>query len=270
MTTAAVTATETRARLLPAGLRSEWTKLRSVRSTVWSLLVTVGITIGLGTLLCAAYSARYDRLDARERRIVDPTMLSLRGVFLSSLAIGVLGVLVMTSEYATGMIRSTFAAVPQRRSVVAAKAIVFGAVAIVVSFASVFIAFGAGQAILAGKHLGTTLSDPTVRRAVFGAGAYLSIVGLLGLALGTILRRTAGAIATLVGLVFIADLLVQGLPDPWNTDIGKFLPGNAGLALFSVRPDPGRLTPGSALVVLLIWMVAAFVIATIAISRRDA
>jgi hypothetical protein len=160
--------------------------------------------------------------------------------------------------------------VPQRRSVLAAKAVVFGGVAIVISFASAFVAFGAGQAILNRKHLGVSLSDPTVLRAVLGAGAYLAIVGLLGLALGTILRRTAGAIATLVGLVFIADLLVQALPDPWNTDIGKFFPGNAGLALFSIRPDPGRLTPGSAFIVLLVWLAVMFAIATITLTRRDA
>jgi ABC-type transport system involved in multi-copper enzyme maturation permease subunit len=260
----------TRATVLPAVLRSEWTKLRSVRSTVWALLATVGITVGFGTLFCLAYAARYDRLALSERRTVEPTLLSLRGVFLSSLAIGVLGVLVITAEYATGMIRSTFAAVPQRRSVLAAKAIVFGVVATIVSFASAFAAFAIGQAILNRKHLGVSLSDPTVLRAVLGAGAYLTIVGLLGLALGAILRRTAGAIATLVALVFIADLLVQALPDPWNTDVGKFLPGNAGLALFSVRQDPGRLTPGSAFVVLLIWLAVTFAIAAVALTRRDA
>lgn len=256
--------------MFPAVLRSEWTKLRSVRSTMWALLATIGITIGFGTLFCLAYTARYDRLALRDRLTVDPTLLSLRGLFLSTLAIGVLGVLVITSEYATGMIRSSLAAVPQRRALLAAKAIVFGGVALVISIGSAFAAFGAGQAILSRKHLGTSLTDPTVLRAVLGAGIYLTIVGLLGLAIGTILRRTAGAIATLVGLVFIADVLVDALPSPWNTDIGKFLPGNAGLAVFSVRANADRLTPGSAFIVLLLWLVAALIVATIAITRRDA
>jgi ABC-2 type transport system permease protein len=257
-------------RLLPAVLRSEWTKLRSVRSTTWTLLTTIGITVGFGSLFAWAFTARYDRLDPGERLSFDPTMRSLRGVFLSSLAIGVLGVLVITGEYATGMIRATLTAVPQRRTVLAAKAIVFGVVAAVVSLGSTFAAFGAGQAILHRKHLGTSLNDPTVLRAVIGAGVYLTIIGLLGLALGTILRRTAGAIATLVGLVFIADLLVEALPSPWNTDIGKFLPGNAGLALFSVRPDPDRLAPTSALIILLLWLAVAFTLATISLTHRDA
>ena len=176
----------------------------------------------------------------------------------------------MTSEYASGMIRSTLAAVPQRRTVLAAKALVFGAVALIVSMGSAFVAFSAGQAILAGKHLGTSLTDPTVLRAVLGAGTYLTIIGLLGLAWGAILRRTAGAIATLVGLVFIADLLAQALPSPWNDDISKFLPGIAGFALFSVRHDPARLSPGAALIVLLAWVGASLTIAMILISQRDA
>jgi len=264
------TVTSRPARLLPSVLKSEWTKLRSVRSTVWALLATIGITIGLGTLLCLAYVARYDRLDLQRRRNLDPTLLSLRGLFLSSLALGVLGVLVMSAEYATGSIRSTFTAVPQRRTVLAAKALVFGAVALVVSFGSAFVAFGVGQAILSRKHVGVSLSDPTVLRAVAGAGFYLTVVGLLGLALGTILRRTAGAIATLVGLIFIADVLVSALPDPWDTDIGKFFPGNAGLALFSVRANTDRLTPGAAALVLVVWVVAAFAVATVALTRRDA
>ena len=138
-------------RLLPAVIRSEWTKLRSVRSTVWSLVATFGITVGFGVLLSWAYISRYDRLSLRERFTFDPTAHSLRGLFLAQLAIGVLGVLIMTSEYTTGLIRTTFTAVPQRRSVLAAKAIVFGAAAFVVSMVSVFVAFFAGQAILNGK-----------------------------------------------------------------------------------------------------------------------
>jgi hypothetical protein len=257
-------------RLLPAVVRSEWTKLRSVRSTTWTLMATIGITVGFGSLFSLAFTARYDRLDPGDRRSVDPTLLSLRGVFLSAPAIGVLGVLVITGEYTTGMIRATLTAVPQRRTVLAAKAIVFGVVALVVGLGSAFAAFAAGQAILHREHLGTSLSDPTVLRAVIGAGIYLTIVGLLGLALGTILRRTAGAIATLVSLVFIADLLVQALPSPWNTDIGKLLPGNAGLAVFSVRANSGRLTPGSAIIVLLLWLGIAFALATVSLTHRDA
>jgi ABC-2 type transport system permease protein len=259
-----------RGTLLPAVVRAEWTKLRSVRSTVWSLVATIGITVGLGMLFCFAYTRRFDRLGLRERLTFDPTAQSLRGLFLAQLAIGVLGVLVISSEHGTGLIRTTLTAVPQRRVVLAAKAILFGAVAVVVTMVAVFIAFFAGQAVLDTKQLGVSIGDPHVVRAVLGAGVYLTFVGLLGLAIGTIVRRTAGAIATLVGAVLVLPLLAQALPSPWNDDIAKFLPGGIGASLFSVRPVTDRLTPAAALVVALVWLVATLAIATVLISRRDA
>ncbi|HXY92040.1 MAG TPA: ABC transporter permease [Acidimicrobiia bacterium] len=260
--------------LLPAVMRSEWTKLRSVRSTIWSLFATFVITVGFGALFCLAYVSRYDRLGLRERLTFDPTAQSLRGIFLAQLAIGVLGVLVISAEYATGLIRPTLTAVPQRRTVLAAKAIVFGVVALVVTEVGVFAAFAAGQAVLAGKNLGVGIGDPHVLRAVLGAGVYLTIIGLLGLALATIIRRTAGAIATLVGLVLIAPLLAQALPSPWNSDVTKFLPTGVstglGAALFGVRPDSSRFSPGVALLLLVAWVVVGFAVAAFTISRRDA
>jgi hypothetical protein len=256
--------------LLPAVMRSEWTKLRSVRSTMWSLFATFAITVGLGVVFCFAYLARYDNLGLRDKLTFDPTAQSLRGLFLAQVAIGVLGVLVVSSEYATGLIRSTFTATPQRRVVLTAKAVVFGAVALVVTMVSVFAAFFIGQAVLAGKSLGVGLSDPGVLRGILGAGAYLTIVGLLGLALGAIVRRTAGAIATLFGLVLVLQLLAQALPSPWNTDVAKFVPGGLGAALYSVRPDSNLLSPGVALLVALGWLAAAFTLAFALIKRRDA
>jgi len=256
--------------ILGAAIAGEWIKLRSVRSTVWALLATFGITVGLGLLFTSAYVNRYDRISLNQRLTFDPTVQSLRGLLLSGLAIGVLGVLVMSSEYATGTIRSTLAAVPQRSSVLAAKAVAFGVVAFVVSIGSVFTAFFAGQAILAGKNLGVSITDPDVLRAVLGATFYLTAVGLLGLALGTILRSTASAISTLVSLLFVLFLLAQALPDPWNNDVAKFLPGRAGAALYTVRPDSNLLSPGAALIVLLAWVVAAFVLAALLLVRRDA
>jgi ABC-2 type transport system permease protein len=256
--------------LLPAVMRSEWMKLRSVRSTIWSLVATVGITVGLGVVFCFAYTRRFDQLGLRERLTFDPTAQSLRGLFLAQLAIGVLGVLVMSSEYATGGIRTTLTAVPQRRAVLAAKALAFGPVAVIVTMLAAFIAFFAGQAVLKSKQLGVSLSDPHVLRAVLGAGVYLAFVALLGLAIGAIVRRTAGAIATLVGAVLVLPLLAQALPSPWNNDIARFLPGGLGAALFSVRPSADRLSPGAALIVAFVWLVATFVIAAILISRRDA
>jgi ABC-type transport system involved in multi-copper enzyme maturation permease subunit len=255
---------------LPAVLRSESTKLRTVRSTVWTLLATVVATIGVGTLLSVARVSRWDQLTLRERISIDPTAVSLRGVFLAQLAIGVLGVLVISSEYSTGMIRTTLSAVPQRKLVLLAKAGVFTVVALVVSEVAVFVAFFAGQSVLASKHVDVTLSDPGVLRAVMGAGVYLTLIGLLGLALGTLLRRTAGAIATLFGLVLVLPALVDALPSPWNTDVGKVLPINAGRALFTVRHNSDLLSPGAGLIALLVTVAVVLVLATVAIDRRDA
>ena len=265
------TSTEsTRGAILPAVLASEWTKLRSVRSTLWSLFAVFGITVGFGALLSWAYVSRYDRVSLRERLTFDPTAHSLRGLFLAQLAIGVLGVLIISSEYTTGLIRTTFTAVPQRRIVLAAKALIFGAVALTVSMAAVFIAFPVGQAILHGKHIGVSLSDPHVLRAVLGAGFYLTMVGLLGLAIGAVLRRTAGAIATLFGLVLVLPLLAQALPSPWNHNVAKLFPSQLGEALFTVRPDSNLLSPGAAFAVAIGWLIVTFTIATILITRRDA
>ena len=264
------TQTSERRPLLPAVMHSELAKLRSVRSTIWSLVATFGITVGFGALFSWAYINRYNDQSLRERLTFDPTAHSLRGLFLAQLAIGVLGVLVITSEYATGLIRTTLTATPQRRAVLAAKTVTFGAVALVVSMISAFVAFLVGQTILNGKNLGVTLSDPHVLRAVLGAGAYLTIVGLLGLAIGTILRRTAGAITTLFGLVLVFPLLAQALPSPWNHDISKYLPSQLGEAMFGVRPDTNLLSPGTAFFVAVIWLVATYLIATILITRRDA
>src|ERR1017187_1648062 len=182
--------------ILRAALGSEATKLRSVRSTMWTLFATLAVTVGIGALICLARVSRWDQLGVRELRTFDRTSFSLRGLFLAQLALGVLGVLVISSEYSTGMIRTTLAAIPQRRVVLTAKVIVFAVVAFVVATVACIAAFLAGQAILSQKTVVPPLSDGAALRAVLGAGFYLTVIGLLGVALGTLLRRAAGAIAT--------------------------------------------------------------------------
>jgi ABC-2 type transport system permease protein len=253
-----------------AALASEATKLRTVRSTVWTLVVAVVATVGIGALITTARVSRWSELSVRERLSLDPTTISLRGVFLAQLAIGVLGVLVISSEYSTGTIRTTFAAVPRRPLVLFAKAATFTVVAFLVSTAACLTAFLIGQSILSAKHANVALSDPGVLRAVLGAGSYLTLVGLLGLGLGTILRRTAGAIATLFGLVLVLPALTEALPSPWNNDVGKLLPINAGRALFAVRPSTDLLSPGQGAIVLLVTVGVVLVLATVALTSRDA
>ncbi len=181
-----------------------------------------------------------------------------------------LGVLVISSEYATGQIRATFTAMPRRASVLAAKGLVFACVAFAVSVVGCVAAFVIGQSIFATKHVGVSLSDPGVLRAVLGGAVYLTAIGLLGLALGTLLRRTAGAIATLFGLVLIVPALVSALPSPWNTDVSKYLPSDAGRALFTVRSQTDLLSPLAGLVILAVWVVGSLVVAGVVLRRRDA
>jgi len=256
--------------LLGAAIASEWTKLRSVPSTLYTLGATIAITVGLGALLTWAFVHRFDRLGLAERASFDATAHSVRGVFLAQLAIGVLGVLVISAEYTTGLIRPTFTTMPQRRTVLAAKTIVFGGVALVVAAISCFAAFTVGQAVLSSKHLNVALSDPGVFRAVCGATIYLVFIGLLGLGLGTIVRRTAGAIASLFGVILVLPLLALALPSPWNTDVSKLLPGEAGQALMLVHHDPDFLSPGMGLLVCAVWLAVTYILATILLTRRDA
>ncbi len=252
-------------------LRSEWIKLRSVRSTVWSLLVTVIITVGLGALFCAARVARADHLDPGDILNFDATSFSLNGLFLAQLAIGVLGVLVITSEYATGQIRATFGATPQRRLVLAAKVLVFMAVVFVVGLVACFTAFFIGQGILSQKFHQASIGDPGVVRAVVGGAVYLAVLGALGVGLGTILRRTAGAIATLVALLLILPILVNFLPSPWNSDISKYLPMQAGSAIFRAHPPTsGDLSLWAGFAVFCAYAAASLTIGAILLARRDA
>ena len=258
-----------------AVLASEATKLRTVRSTVWTLFATFVVTIGIGSLIALARVSRWDNLSLHEKLTFDPTNFSLRGVFLAQLAIGVLGVLLISSEYSSGMIRTTFAAVPQRRVVLYSKAIVFAVVAYVTTAIACLAAFLIGQAIFAGTllptgaHLGVSLSSPGALRSVLLAAFYLTVVGLIGLSLGALLRRTAGAIATLFGIVFVLPILTSALPSPWDTDVGKYLPSGAGVATFTVKHTSDLLHPGAGLAVLVAYAILALWLAGFALTRRD-
>jgi ABC-2 type transport system permease protein len=257
-------------RVFAATARAEWTKLRSVRSTVWTLLATVGIAIGFGALIAASEMATWSNLDPAERLRFDPTSFSLAGLFLAQLAVGVLGVLIVASEYATGQIRATLAATPQRLTVLAAKATTFTVVILGTGLVASLGAFWTGQAIFASRSLNASLFDPGVPRAVVGGALYLVGVGLLGVGLGAILRRTAGGVAALVALLFILPLVSGFLPSAFQETIGKYLPAQAGMSIFNVVPDPLTLPPWTGLAVLLAYGVAALAIGGFLLVRRDA
>ncbi len=259
-----------RARVFRAVSRAEWTKMRSVRSTMWTLLVALGLAIGFGALVSVSQMSSWDTLDPAVRARFDPTSFSLSGLFLAQIAIGVLGVLLITSEYATGQIRATLAATPQRVTVLAAKAVTFVAVVVAVGLVASFGAFFVGQAIFSAKGLDASLGDPEVLRAVIGGALYLAAVGLLGLGIGTILRRTAGAISALVGMLVVVPIVTGFLPSSWNESVGRFFPARAGMAVFNVLPDPASLSPWIGFAVLVGYAAVALIVGGLLLARRDA
>jgi ABC-type transport system involved in multi-copper enzyme maturation permease subunit len=192
-------------------------------------------------------------------------------LFLAQLAIVVLGVLVITSEYSTGAIRSTLAAVPQRGAVLAAKASVFVAVTFVVGMVSCFAAFFVGQWILSAKGIEAHIGDPGVLRSVAGSGLYLVILGLLALGVGTLTRHSAGAISAVFGVIFVLPVVVASLPSSWSDAMSKYLPSNAGQAIFHIgRGGFGALSPWVGLGVFCLYAAVSMAAAAIAIDRRDA
>jgi ABC-2 type transport system permease protein len=248
-------------------LRSEWTKLRSVRSTYWTGLVAVLATIGVCVIVCIKWA---DDIRHSSADKLDPTLASLNGIFLAQVAVGTLGVMVISSEYGTGMIRATFGAVPQRRAVLAAKGLVFGVATLVVGEILSFAAFGIGQAILSGAHAGASLGQPEVLRAVIGGGLYLAAVGLLGFGIGALVRHTAGALSAFFGILFALTALADLLPTSWRNDVMPYLPANAGTQIFAVQRTHDSLAPWTGLGVLCLYAVAAITAATVLVTRRDA
>jgi len=250
-------------------LLSEWTKIRSLRSTVFSLLAAIVFIVGLSVLVPSVTVAHWPPHDLREATAFDPTTRSLSGIFLAQLAIGVLGVLLISGEYATGMIRATFAAVPARLPVLWAKATVFATVTLALMVPSVLGAFWIGQSILTSKHLQAKLSDPGVLRAVIGAALYLTVVGLLGIGLGALLRNTAAGISSLFGLLFVLPIIVRFLPSSWADPINKYLPSSAGEAITHVHPDPTMLAPWTGFGLFCAYAIAILIAAAVSLRRRD-
>jgi ABC-2 type transport system permease protein len=258
-------------------IRSEWIKLRSLRSTWYSLLATVVIIVGLGTLFSALRAHRFNQDTGGLRSggfvgrpDLDPTLISLRGVFLAQLAIGVFGVLEITGEYSTGMIRSSLAAVPHRTPVLIAKALVFGITALIVSEIAALGGFLLGQLALRSTHFQASLSTPGAARAIVGAGLYLTAIGLLGVGLGFLIRNTAGAIATLVGVLLVLPLLANALPTPYSTDVSKYLPLNAGTQILTtINRDSTMLGPWAGIGITALYALAALIAGAAVLKRRD-
>jgi ABC-2 type transport system permease protein len=253
----------------PRVTKAEWIKFRSLRSTWFSLGAAMIVASGLGILV--AYLRGNDLANhGGFSADIDFVRLSLSGTLLAQLAVGVLGVLMITGEYSTGMIRASLAAVPHRSPVLFAKVVVLAAAAFVVGTVSSLIAFTGGQAALSAHHYGVSLSSPGALRAVIGGGLFLALIALLGLGCGFALRSTGGALATLFGLLLVLPLLAQALPSSWQDDISKYLPFNAGTAAMETIQRSDSLSPWAGIGVLAVYVAVALSIGLVLLRRRDA
>ncbi len=249
---------------------SEWTKIRSVRSTRWSLAAAVLLTIGLPCLFAAVTASRWNHLSLQEQAGRHPLEVATAGVNLSQLAFAVLAVLTITAEYSTGMIRASFTAVPKRLPVFWAKLVVFSLVTFLLALPSVFVAFWASQAILHGHPtLQISLSDPGVVRTVIGGAIYVMLIGIFALALGAIIRSTAGGISVFAAIFFVIPPLMNILPSSWNNAISPYRPDSAARAIFQLTHDSGSLGPGTGVLLFGGYCAVAIAIAAVLLARRD-
>ena len=253
---------------------SEWIKFRSVRS--WTIMSAVAalLMIAFGALAASVASGAVPTSGPRPGggpfAATDPTAISLSGTTLTQLIVGVLGVLFISNEYANGMIRATFAAVPRRLPVLWAKVIVLAGSLVVLMVVAGLASFLLGQLIL-GDGKNTTLGADGVLRAVLGSGLYLAGIGVLGVAVGALLRNTAGAISVVVATLLIVPGLARlVLPADWNTTITPYLPSSAGSAFTSVTGSDTLLGPAAGAAVFVGWLVVLLAGAAIMIRRRDA
>jgi ABC-type transport system involved in multi-copper enzyme maturation permease subunit len=249
-------------------IRSEWIKLRTVRSSWFVLGATVLAIAGIGLLVSYVNHAHWSTMSAGDRADIDPVNQSLIGVNLAELTVGALGVLVAAGEYPTGMIRATLAAVPRRLPVLVAKAGVLAAATFTVCLVPVLLAVVGGQALFGLP--GTSLGGAEAVRVVLGATLYVTVVGVIGIGLGFLIRSTAGGIATLLAVLLVLPFMVAVLPDGVSRPLGRYLPSTAGRALFTMNGGGAMLSPWTGFGVFLLYAVVVVAAAALVLRRRDA
>jgi ABC-2 type transport system permease protein len=250
-------------------LRSEFTKIRSTRSTYWTLFALIVVCIGIGALASAGTASHPNGVS---RASFDATQQSLAGLYVGQLVIAALGALTITSEYATGMIRTSLAVQPRRGVVFAAKGVVFAVVTLITGLVASFGSFFVGQAILSPHHLSATLGQPNVLRAVIGGALFLTACGMLAYGLGAILRHTAAAISAAIGLLFVLTVLVQFLPSSWQNSLDKWMPALAGSQVWATKVTEGahQFPAWGGFAVLAGWTAVAIVVGLVLFRTRDA
>ncbi|MEU1463811.1 ABC transporter permease subunit [Streptomyces sp. NPDC005727] len=250
-------------------IRSEWTKIRSVSSTVWTLSLAVLVTLALGMLISALTRSQFDNMPVRERLSFDATVVSFAGMTLGQLAMIVFGVLVVSNEYSTGMIRVSLAAVPQRGTFLFGKIAVATALALVVGMATSFAAFFLGQAMLG--SLRTHLADPGVLRAVIGGSLYMTLIAMFSMGVATMLRSPLLSLGILMPFFFLVSNILGNVDA--TKKVGRFLPDQAGSRIMQVVPRIGDDTPygpWGGLGIMALWVAAALAGGYALLKRRDA
>jgi ABC-2 type transport system permease protein len=247
-------------------IRSEWTKLWSLRSTCWTLLATIVATIGASTL--ASWAVATEQASGPSGP-VDVTGATLSGLMLGQLPIAVLGVLVITEEYATGSIRSSLAAVPSRLRLLVAKAVVITVVAFTTGNLACFPSFYLGMTFFNADHEGVGIGEPHVLRAVIGGALLLTACGLFGYAIGILMRHTAGAITVSVALLFVIPIVLISIPADIVRTVNKYFLSSAGDEITSVLRQPDTLTPWHGYGIFLAEVAVLLVVAAVLMRRRD-
>lgn len=250
-------------------VRSEWTKLRTVRATFWCLFIGAVLGIGLSALVSGITASRYHS-DPQVHLGWNPVTHSIRPLLIAQLVFAVFGVITVTSEYSTGMIRTSLAAVPRRIRMMSAKMLVFTVVAIIAGQMIAFAAFSLSQMLIHGQAPSASLHQHLVLRVVIGAGLYLALLGLLASAVGVLLRNVAAGIAVMVGLMLVLPGIVAALPNSWSQPIEKYWPTQAGQQIYQVHRDSHTLTAWVGFGWMALFTAIVIAAAYILLQRRDA
>ncbi|MEU7722641.1 ABC transporter permease [Streptomyces tibetensis] len=250
-------------------VRSEWTKIRSVASTVWTLSLVVVVTVALGMLISALSKNEFDSMSAQDRAEFDPTFISFAGMSLGQLAMIVFGVLVVSNEYSTGMIRTSLAAVPQRGSFLFSKIAVASGLALLVGLVTSFAAFFLGQAML-GSHR-AEIGDPGVLRAVLGGGLYMALIAMFSMGVAAMLRSPMLSLGILMPFFFLISNILGNVDA--TKKVGRFLPDQAGSKIMQVVTpidDDTPYGPWGGLGIMGLWVLAALIGGYVLLKKRDA
>ncbi|MFJ9825608.1 ABC transporter permease [Streptomyces sp. NPDC101160] len=254
-----------------AVLQSEWTKIRTVSSTVWTLASALLVTVAMGAALCALTNANYADMREVERATFDPTLVSFSGMILGQLAMVVFGVLVVGTEYSSGMIRTSLAAVPQRATFLFSKIAVAGALALLVGLATSFLAFFLGQGLL-GTHR-TSIGADNVLRAVIGGGLYMGLIAIFSMGVAAMLRSSMLSLGILVPFFFLVSQILSAVPKA--KEVARYFPDQAGSKIMRVVPnamnsEKAPYGPWGGLGIMLIWVAAALLGGYLVLKKRDA